>query len=430
MLKPDDHKLLSETTRGTQMGELLRRYWVPAVLSEELRSPGGRQVRVRVLGENLVAFREPSGKVGLVREFCSHRGASLYFGRVEEGGIRCSYHGWKYAADGTCLETPNEPATSTMKTKICHPSYPCVERAGIIWAYLGPKGEQPALPDLEFLLVPESHTFVTKRLQLCHWTQAQEADIDSSHVPFLHGEVLRERIARGSPLARTARWVLGDTAPKIEVVPKPYGFLLGSHRRTEGDERYWRINQWLMPWFTMIPSAGGDGPLAGHAWVPIDDTRTWTYTFTWHPTRPLTEGELVSMRSGNANYAELLPNSYVPRHNRSNDYNAASDFLPDAPPWRRIGTIQEQDMSMIENMGPGALYDRTIEHLGTSDVAVIQVRRRLIASARDPSSRLGQDPSTYRVRQISALLPRSVTSWEAAVKDRIEARPETFTASV
>ena len=188
-----------------------------------------------------------------------------------------------------------------------------------------------------------------------------------------------------------------------------------------------------MPWYTLIPAFSGDGPLAGLAWIPIDDTRTWVYTFTWHPTRPLTAEEVASMPVGNANYAVLIPGTHMTFNNRSNDYCADPTFRPGEQPWRRMTLIQEQDMSMMENMGPGPLFDRTKEHLGTSDVAVIAVRRRLIAAARDPSpngTRPGADPKSYRVRQISTRLPKSAASWRAAVEENMQARPKTFVASI
>ena len=432
MLRPEDHELLSRTGADTPMGDLLRRYWVPAALSEELPAPGCPQVRTRLMGEDLIVFRDPAGRVGLVHEFCQHRGASLYFGRVEEGGIRCSYHGWKYGFEGQCLDMPNEPADSNFKHKICQTAYLCVERGGLVWAYMGPREEMDDLPELEFLTVPEGHGFVAKRLHECHWSQAQEADIDSSHVTFLHEEVFQDRLASPKS-APTARWMLDDRSPKIHVEETPYGYVLGSRRDADDGNDYWRINHWLMPWYTLIPAFSGDGPLAGHAWVPIDDTKTWVYTFTWHPTRPLTAAEIASMRVGNANYAVLIPGTHRTLNNRSNDYCADPAFRPGEPPWRRMTLIQEQDMSMMENMGPGPLFDRTREHLGSADVAIIAVRRRLIAAARNPSpngTRPGADPKSYRVRQISTLLPKSGPPWLDAVEEKMTARPETFVASI
>jgi phthalate 4,5-dioxygenase len=309
-----------------------------------------------------------------------------------------------------------------------HPAYPCVERGGIVWAYLGPGEARPELPGLEYLAVPESHQYVSKRHLECHWTQSLDGDADSSHVPFLHGSVLETR-GEGKFGHQSATWMLEDRAPKIEVVQTPGGLMIGSRRRAEQDSYYWRINHWLMPWYTFIPAFSGDGPLAGHAWVPVDDGSTSVYTFTWHPARELTDGELQDMRRGNANYAELIPGTYLPRHNRSNGYNA--DEGPSAEsPFRRIKTIQEQDMAMTESMGP--LYDRTQERLASADLALIQVRRRLLMAAQSVANGgtpPALDPDSFRVRQLSVVLPRSVVNWPAAVMEHIEARPETFVAS-
>src|SRR5579875_3195404 len=159
-MKADEHELLSHTAAGTPLGELLRRYWTPAVLSRELEAEGA-PVRVRLLGENLVAFRTRRGAVGLLAENCAHRGASLYFAKNMEGGLRCWYHGWKYGVDGTCLEQPNEPPQMQFCDKVRIKAYPCVERSGVVWTYMGPREKQPPLPDLEWLLVPESHVFVS-----------------------------------------------------------------------------------------------------------------------------------------------------------------------------------------------------------------------------------------------------------------------------
>jgi phthalate 4,5-dioxygenase oxygenase subunit len=428
MVAREDQELLAEVARGTTMGELLRRYWVPALLSEELPEPGGPQIRTRLLGEDLIAFRSPSGEVGLIGEFCSHRGASLYFGRVEDGGLRCSYHGWKYDACGRCIEMPNEPSTSTFKNRIRHPAYPCVERGGIVWTYMGPEDARPELPQLEYLTVPESHQFVSKRMQHCHWTQSVDGDVDSSHVPFLHGPVLETR-GEGKFGNQTAVWMLNDRTPRIQVVDTPGGLMLGSRRDTGGDDYYWRINHWLMPWYTMIPAFTGDGPLSGHAWLPVDKTTTCGFTFSWHPTRPLTDEERTQMKSGDANYAELVPGTYWPKHNRTNGYNADPP-VAGAHPWQRLRNIQEQDLAMTEGMC--GFVDRTHEHLASADVGVIQVRRRLMAAARQLASGgvpPGLDPEAFRVRQISIVLPKSQLDWPEAVRDAVVGRPETFVAS-
>src|SRR5262245_18484214 len=172
MLSREDNELLTRTGPGTAMGDLVRRYWIPVLQSGEL-SPGGRPKRVQLMGGRLVAYRTPGGRPGLVGESCPHRGASLYFGRVEETGMRCVYHGWKFGLDGQCEEMPSEPPESSFAAKVCHIAYPCIERGGVIWAHLGPR-PAPAPPDLEWTLLPESHVFASKRVQDCNWFQALE----------------------------------------------------------------------------------------------------------------------------------------------------------------------------------------------------------------------------------------------------------------
>jgi phthalate 4,5-dioxygenase len=428
MLSPDDHKLLSQTGPGTPMGELLRRYWTPALLSRELPEPDGAPVRVRLLCEDLVAFRDTRGRVGLLREFCSHRGASLYYGKNADCGLRCWYHGWKYDVDGNCLDMPNEPAGSRFKEQIKHRAYPSIEKNGVVWSYLGPREQQPELPQLEWLTVPEANVYVSKREQQCHWTQGMDGDIDSSHLAFLHGETI-DRTVEHAPY-ESAAWMKNDVTPKIEVVATPAGLLMGARRNATESTYYWRINQWFIPGFTTIPGFTGDGPLSGHSWVPLDDERCWVFVFTWHPLRAFKEEEIARMRAGSAVHSALIPGTFSPVANKSNDY-AGPDAPPARQPWMRIKTFQDQDNAITESMGP--LYDRTQEHLGASDVAIVQTRRRLIAAAkrlREGHEPPGLNPADYRLRPISVQLPRSGVSWPEAVAEAIEARPETFRASV
>ncbi|HEY7062811.1 MAG TPA: Rieske 2Fe-2S domain-containing protein [Chloroflexota bacterium] len=426
-----DHERLARTGPGTPMGNLLRRYWVPALLSEEVREPDGAPVRVRLLGERLVAFRGADGQVGLLGEHCAHRGASLYFGRNAGCGLRCAYHGWKYDLAGNCLEMPNEAPSSRFKAKIHQTAYPCVEQAGVVWAYLGPAECQGSLPELEYLLVPDSHVYVSKRLQECHWTQGMDGDLDSSHVPFLHGSLLHGHEAtNGADGESWEAHVSGDNAPKIEARETAYGLLLGARRGAGPGYHYWGINQWLMPWYTMIPPWTGDGPIAGHAWVPIDDAHCWAYAFTWHPTRPLTTAERAEMLTRpDGMYSELMPGTYRPRRGRETDY-ADPAWPPEAYRMQRIRYFQDQDVAITESMG--ARYDRTQEHLGPADRIIIQVRKRLLGAARalqKGTAPPGPAPADYRVRQLSIRLPRTVADWQEAVAPHLAAYPETFIAS-
>src|SRR5689334_15961093 len=193
MLSREDNELVTRVGPGTPMGSLMREYWLPAMLSSEVPAPDSDPVRVMLLGEKLIAFRDTNGKIGLIQNHCPHRGASLFFGRNEESGLRCVYHGWKFAADGTCVDMPNEPAESDFKHKVRATAYPCKERGGIIWAYMGPPERQPELPDLEWAIVPEDQRYISKRLQETNYAQAMEGGIDSSHVSFLHNDNTRGR---------------------------------------------------------------------------------------------------------------------------------------------------------------------------------------------------------------------------------------------
>ena len=188
MLSHEDNELLTRTGPGTPMGELLRRYWIPVVESKELE-PGGRVKRVQLLGERLIAFRGRSGRAGLIGEFCPHRSASLFYGRVEDAGMRCAYHGWKFGLDGQCQEMPSEPSESSFASKVKQTAYPCAEAGGVIFAYMGPESTPPPLPELEWTLLPDGHTFASRRVQDCNWFQALEGGIDSSHISFLHAPI-------------------------------------------------------------------------------------------------------------------------------------------------------------------------------------------------------------------------------------------------
>jgi phenylpropionate dioxygenase-like ring-hydroxylating dioxygenase large terminal subunit len=425
-MKLEDHRLLAETGRDSAMGKLLRRYWTAALLSRELEA-GGAPVRLRLMAEDLVAFRTADGGVGLLAEHCSHRGASLYFAKNEDCGLRCWYHGWKYDIDGNCIDMPNEPPQTQFKDKIRHRAYPCVEKNGVVWAYLGPRDRQPALPALEWLTVPESHVYVSKRRQRCHWTQGMEGDLDSAHLSILHNDLLRQRAA--DPRNRSAVWAMRELQPKLEAQAIPAGMLLAARRNAEAETCYWRVNQWFLPGYTNWPIPG-DNPQAGHAWVPIDDENCLVFTFSWHPVRPLKDAERQQMQTGGDIHAQVDAATFEPLHNAANDY--AGDGAPKPrQPWMGITKLQAQDIAMTESMGP--LYDRTQENLSASDLVIAQARHRLIVAARglaegkDPP---GLDPRDYGYRPVAMELPRDVQAWREAVAERMMATPETFQVSI
>src|SRR5437764_7120518 len=262
MLTRDDNELMCRVGRGTAMGDLLRQYWMPFLPSTELPEPDCPPKKVRLLGEDLVAFRDTRGRVGLLAAQCLHRGASLFFGRNEECGIRCVYHGWKFDVSGRCLDMPNEPLESNFKEKIRLQAYPCREYGGLIWAYLGPASSMPPLPELEWATLPDDQRCVSKRLQESNYLQALEGAVDLSHVVFLHRSLDRERGRDDLDLARH------DPSPILEVFDTAGGLVAAARRNADEGRYYWRANQYVLPWYTMFPPLVDQG-IGGHAFVPI-----------------------------------------------------------------------------------------------------------------------------------------------------------------
>ena len=294
MLSADDNERLTRTGPGTPMGELFRRFWVPVLLARELPEPDCPPVRVTVLGEELLAFRDTRDRIGLVEPTCPHRGANLFFGRNEDCGLRCVYHGWKFDVDGRCVEIPTMARDEGMRARVGLKAYPAVERGDVVWAYLGPPEHRPELPDLEFGLVPPDHRFVTKKLQQCNWAQACEGALDTAHFSFLHTPVVVPEVPerhRGNPLAHAVRWMVDDPAPVFHVLDHDAGLLLAASRQADGDDLYWRVTQFLMPNHSLAPGAGPGDSLFGQTWVPIDDRSCWVYVYSWNPERPLTDKE-------------------------------------------------------------------------------------------------------------------------------------------
>src|SRR6516162_7126885 len=273
MLSREENELLTRTGPGTAGGEYFRRFWLPALLASEVPSADCPPVRLRILGEDLVAFRDTEGRVGLVDEFCPHRRASLFWGRNEECGLRCVYHGWKFDVSGGCVDMPNEPPEYGLDNKVAIPAYPTREYGGIVWTYLGPPGQVPELPKLEWARVPETHRYISKRFQETNYLQAVEGGIDSSHSNFLHATVdafrltpeYWESIKTWDSLR--AKYHPRDKSPVFTTKRTDYGVLIGARRNGEEDTYYWRITQYLLPSYTMIPADPGK-PINGHVWTP------------------------------------------------------------------------------------------------------------------------------------------------------------------
>ncbi len=428
MLRQDVNELLTRTGPGTPMGELFRRYWMPVLLAEELPENDCPPVRVRLLSEDLIAFRDTGGRYGLIEEFCAHRRVSLWFGRNEEHGLRCPYHGWKYDVTGQCVEVPSEPVESGYCAKIKLTAYPLIKVGEVLWAYLGPPEHQPPPPEWEFVRVPAEQTFSSKRLQECNWLQAMEGGIDSSHVTWLHGSSLKS-----DPLFKGAKgnqYNMSDAQPVFEVAECEGGLLIGARRNAEDGKYYWRITPWVMPCFTMIPPRG-DHPVHGHFWTPIDDGNCWAWSYDYHPVRALTGDERQAMEDGQGIHVKYQPGTYRPLANRDNDYLIDRAAQKAGTTYSGVEGIAMQDASLQESMG--RIVDRSKENLVSTDNGIIIARRRLQKAAlalRDEGvTPPGVDPAHHRVRSVSVVLPPEDVFKEAC-REELIARPGVAQASV
>jgi phenylpropionate dioxygenase-like ring-hydroxylating dioxygenase large terminal subunit len=423
-MTPEENELLTRVGPGTPMGDLLRRYWLPLMESEELGPPDGPPQRVRLLGESLVAFRDSSGSAGLLAEGCPHRGASLYLGRNEESGLRCVYHGWKFGTDGRCMDMPTEPEGTRLRDGIRAGAALCRERNGIVWAYLGPRTEPPALPELPWALVPAGQRGGLKYQRACNWLQALEGDVDSAHLGWLHARLAgggRREVSfhAGDRLRDVAT---RDTRPVLHAVETPAGVVIGARRDHETDRHYWRITHFLMPIFTSVPAIGTQG--RAKAWVPIDDERTMVWEPNWNSSGALSDDDRRGTKgrvpesgmlpddgsgAGRGRFAANRQNNYLIDRDRQRFSNFSG--LEESPPL--------QDAAVQESMGK--IVDRSREHLGSSDLGIIQIRRRLFAAAlrlrdhgEEPPGLL--EPAAYRRRGCQLVLPRDA-DWQAATAD-------------
>jgi phthalate 4,5-dioxygenase oxygenase subunit len=424
MRSAEDNKYLTETGLGTPMGGLFRSFWIPALLSEELPAPNSTPVRVRLLGEDLIAFRDSSGEVGLLDEYCPHRSASLYFGRNEDNGLRCIYHGWKFDRTGRCVDMPNEPAGTTFINKVQSLAYPTRERGGVVWAYLGPPGNVPELPQLEWSLVPDENRYITKVRVDCNYLQAMEGDIDSSHSAFLHSRVGVAEIDRGSAdsfrLEQLRKFSFADKAPKFFLVETDYGFIVGARRHGGRDHWYWRITQWMLPAYSLIPREAGS-VLQCNMRVPIDDSSHWFFRTQFYPSQALSASERYEYERGGNIFQETILGTYLPTQNLANDFNIDRS-LQRSGTYSGIRGIPTQDQAVTLSMGK--IVNRTRERLGTSDLAIINARRMLMKTAQEVEKGAevyaAQHGDVYAVRAPALLLPHD-TPFDVGATEAINA---------
>jgi nitrite reductase/ring-hydroxylating ferredoxin subunit len=384
MLSREENELLTRTGPGTAMGTLMRRYWVPALLSAELAADG-RPVRVPLLGERLVAFRDSGGQVGLLEEACPHRGASLALGRNEDGGLRCIYHGWQFERTGRCLDTPTEPVGSTFARRVRAVAYPVREAAGIVWAYLGPPDLMPAFPHYQWFGLPSEQCRVWKLLHECNYLQAMERDVNLGHVRISHRHLSEREVGEGARLADLDR---EDTSPEVDVEPTRYGFRYVAIYRPGEPVNQLRIASFVLPCFLFM------GPIQEHCvvmlFVPRDDDSNWHFLVRYNQDAPIDADRYVATRG----IADLGPD-FRKRRNRDNDYLQDREAMR-AADFNGIDGVIVEDHALAEIQGP--IVDRTRETLSPSDAPIVALREHLLRYARQcdgeqPATLPGLDPT-------------------------------------
>ncbi len=422
MLRREDNEKLTRVGPGTAGGEFLRRYWQPVLLSWELPVPDCAPVRVRLLGEDLIAFRDTDGEAGLLDAYCPHRRAPMFFGRNEDCGLRCVYHGWKFDRHGDCVDMPSEPDDTPLKARVKIKSYPVYEKAGVIFAYMGPPEKKSPPPDYEWMRAPETHRYVSKTFEACNYLQALEGGLDTAHSSFAHNNDLSNR---NMPRNR-------DTAPRLEVELTDYGYRYISERTGGSGKNYIRVYQYIMPAQQIRGSVVAiEGGMAkyprfdGHLWVPIDDESCFVFNtaYSYDENVPLPRDVIMhwETRAGRGP-DHHVPGTFKLKANASNDYFIDRE-MQRTKTFTGIDGVNTQDYALQEGMG--AIVDRSQENLGTSDRAIVAMRRLMlrsveaVANGEDPP---GIDPASHgRVRPHDNYVEAG-TDWREQFLPELEAK--------
>ncbi len=378
-MRKDENELICRVGPDTAMGKVFRSYWSPIADARQLAERDSDPLRVRFCGENYVAFRDSDGKLGLLDELCPHRGASLALGRVEECGIRCLYHGWKYGVDGSLLDTPNHPDPN-FKAHFKAPTYPIREAGGLIWGYFGPKEKEPPFPDYAFMHHPAEEMYIFRVDLKCNYLQLLEGGLDSSHVGILHADFARPgwnkgTFTRSDDANNPGAIAVDDNAPSLSIETTEFGFHYAAIRKGERGGQSIRIVPFIMPCARIIPAPERMATLFE---VPIDDENTSTYLVAYGPhsadrARNLYMSGLDDPRLYDAHTREWKGGW----HDRFGQDRAA---MKTKQSWSGFRGFEPEDGAMALSMGP--IFDRSKEHLVPADGAVVHLRRILLDAAR------------------------------------------------
>ncbi|MGZ5834868.1 MAG: Rieske 2Fe-2S domain-containing protein [Xanthobacteraceae bacterium] len=424
-----DNEVLTRVAPGTLLGNFMREYWVPAALSSELKADGA-PVRLMLLGERLIAFRDSIGRVGVMDHRCPHRCASLFFGRNEHEGIRCAYHGWKFDVEGNCLDMPNVPKHQAFTEKVKAKAYPAVERYGLIWTYMGKRAVPPPMPCFESVMIAddsERGQFMVQRE--CNYLQALEGDIDTSHLGFLHiGSVEADEADQ----SHNGRYALENRAPEYHVADTDWGTMYAAYRPGGKDEIYWRFAHFMFPFWTIPPDGNFRDHVIARAWVPMDDAHTMFVHCMWKKNTP----GLRRLKDGSPipGMAITQPQDYLPNttdwHGRWRlKANGTNDYMIDRDKQRKnviysgIDGLHLQDQAITESMGP--IVDHAFENLAISDLMIGRTRRRIVRAVRAHAEGIvppGVDnPETYQGARGGDFVGPSSVGWLQAYSDEMRA---------
>ena len=448
MLSATDNKFLTQVGPKTPVGELFRRFWIPALLAEELPGPDCEPVRLRLLGEDLIAFKDTNSRIAVVDAFCPHRSAPLFFGRNEECGLRCVYHGWKFDVDGNCVEMPNCTEGESFKERVKLTSYRVADRAGMIWVFMGPAERVPPLPGFEWLDVPGDQRYVFKYFMDCNYLQTLENEFDTTHSSFLHSTLdgnVNNPINRISGQSFINRRRVLDYS-RITIVDTQVGSAMITRQDPTPDDKdvYTLGIPYWMPSFSAAGALSAPGVFPVNMKTPVDDTHSVFFRFKWSR-EPLSEKVLHEMKYGNYEFPVVIPGTYQTQANQSNDYQidrVRQRFFN----YTGIVNTPVQDFAMVENQR-GPVTDRTRETLVSSDKYLIHIRRRIMSAAqmleRGEEPREPWHPAAYRVRtrrievpagtpleQVTAALLDTDPDWERKALRAFEPQPEQAAAAL
>ncbi len=429
MLSREDNELLCRIEGDAPMGRMLRHHWVPACMSEELPEPGGKPKRLRLFGEDLVAFRGDDGAVGVMEELCPHRRASLALGRNENCTLRCLYHGWAIDREGNVTDMPSEPPGSAFRSKVRHTAYPAVESGGFVWAYMGDRATMPEFQPPPWADKPDNSIAIAKMHEEANWVQSVEGSIDSAHSSTLHSSSIRSdaTVTGSTDRGGADRFLLVrpsvDKAPRIQVQHTQYGFRYAAIRtpiRNADTTDYVRVTVYIAPFVTLIPPH--DTWRSAQVFVPIDDHNTMFYFVAWSD-RILLETERWR-RDNHARPGIDLDENFRKLRNRGNDY-LQNRLLMKLGDFTGIEGIPNQDMAMQETMG--SIVDRSRENLGASDVAIVRFRQMMLNGVRafmEGAPALGAEEPRLppaRIRSFEGIVEKSASWRDFAVSEEEKA---------